>query len=1066
MNDPTKTIVQTASQPRQQELILQEFRLSASPDRLTLANVEFIEGDEAVEILAEHAIAQCQKSANFVGVGAQRLLERYAFVSAGAWAVWGTTLEGGRGTVPIVKPREPRIDFDRQRPIKYETPSKAEALPILPFVDYETAALVYQRYKATPLTGETFWQVVHRCDLPIAITEGLKKALALLAHGLPAIAMRGITQWHKKGSNELHDLIATFATPKRLLYVILDQDVKERTRRDVQLQALKLGTALELRGSLPSLPQWDSKLGKGIDDALFSQGNNALAWFDNLITNAPTLKAYRRDERTQKCLETIARLNQLSYPVERTTAGEYLPALPALQPGAIHVLNASMNAGKTTRIGEDWVQWAIAQDWNVLVLAPLNSLGQQTATGWQLPHIHDYGTATDQQEALWRAVSASHGLTLCPDSLPRLPAWFFERPLLLVLDEANQVLDHITEGNTLGDRYAAVNEQYAAILQQASAIVLSEDGITNRTMDHTKALSSATTVRVFSHQKQGIPWDCLRYRGQSSGFRAKCLQAVGNGQPLLFLTSSQQEGKRLERAIAKRYPDKKVVRIDSETNQGGQFTAFFEQPDTWLETQQPDVLILSPSAKSGISIQGGVAVESTSFRQVWAYFPTLTTDTHMQMLGRFRPSVPRFIFCPDFALSSGDEAFQNPRAIRRRLQANARVLAGAYGLNELLAAADDRAERLATIETATLDYLTASLAVAGAQKAILGVSLVQRLEAAGHHVTEETLAQDKDMTTFWKAIQEELWREEAAAIATKEVEPAHHTPAWAHNALDSLECSLETRTLARKVLYRDEFPGVLFDDAEECYQALCQDYGKLRQGVRAQAKAENLEGTKEAERSAVEAILKGNLRALHRLPKAYAQALLRSKSGVLDLLDGTHYSNTDPRATAVKKFALQYAKEIFYYLRLTIKADQTPVEICHKLLAQLGLESDRSNRPGAIVRVGRPGKRGEQKDRVYAINREFNPLRVRLLEAARRKLSESVSTTRIKENRPLRVMDTEPNPPPNQDVAGGSLVRWGSRLGEWVIDSVDGDTAKVRAAAGWANGMSWDAKLSDLRTIA
>jgi hypothetical protein len=47
VNYPILTSDRTAQQ--QEELILQEFRLSAIPDRLTMANVRFVEGDEALK---------------------------------------------------------------------------------------------------------------------------------------------------------------------------------------------------------------------------------------------------------------------------------------------------------------------------------------------------------------------------------------------------------------------------------------------------------------------------------------------------------------------------------------------------------------------------------------------------------------------------------------------------------------------------------------------------------------------------------------------------------------------------------------------------------------------------------------------------------------------------------------------------------------------------------------------------------------------------------------------------------------------------------------------------------
>jgi hypothetical protein len=53
----------------------------------------------------------------------------------------------------------------------------------------------------------------------------------------------------------------------------------------------------------------------------------------------------------------------------------------------------------------------------------------------------------------------------------------------LVLDEANQVGDHITEGNTLGSRWADILERFTLATRHAivtGAIVLAEDGIPDR----------------------------------------------------------------------------------------------------------------------------------------------------------------------------------------------------------------------------------------------------------------------------------------------------------------------------------------------------------------------------------------------------------------------------------------------------------------------------------------------------------------------------------------------------------------------------------------------------------
>ena len=977
---------------------LDEFRRSAIPDRLTLANVQWIEGDAAVELLASEAVANVQRVESYTTNPARQILDRYQFMAAGAWYAVGTTLDGGVGSIPYVKPLYPREATEyrgfgsapKVKPIKYETSQGMEAAPLLPWVVKEDAQFIYDRYDVTPEPGESFWQVVKRCCIPIALTEGWKKAVSLCSHGIPAIALRGITQWHQKGVKTIHPIIAALLSPGQKVFIVFDQDEKESTQKNVRQQILGLGAAVEKVGCKPHVALWNGATGKGIDDALFGLGEGAQIWLDAVITDAIDLATYKRDSRILKALENLKRLQTLSYPVERATQGEYLPTLPELQTGAIHVLSANMNAGKTTRIGADWVKSSIAFN---LVLSPTNATGQQTAHNWDLPHIHNYGTDAKNQTALWADAVHRGGLVMCAESLHRLPNWLWSKSVNLILDEANQVIHSLTQGDTLGSRYADILEQFTAAARhaiQTGAIVLSEDGLPDRAVRFIQSVSGGETVRVFTHKKKSDPWNVILCRGGASGFRAKLLEAVATGNRIIYVASSQREGARVERAIRKRQGQECcVVRIDSDTNEKGEFTPFFEQPDQWLQRKQPDVLILSPSAKSGVSIEGGVSIQNAYFGSVWGYFPVLGTDTHSQLLGRYRPSVPRIVFCPDFILSDGDESLLSPRVIKRRLGLNAKAIAEVYGVGELLTASDDDAELKGTIQTAVLDYLASALATLGNQKLIAHIALTQRLKSAGHIVTSAALPKDEETTKLWKAITEEIEREECTEIAEVDVND-DDTIEEARRKLSGLDVSRADRIHARKVIYRDQFPGVMFDCPEECYQALTRDYGAMARGVRLQAKAENLDGAKNDDDAAVRAILSGNVKAIHRLPRTYVQTLLVGQSGVLNLLDGETYSNADPRCQRVKEWAVRFSNEIFYWLRLTIDDEQTPIEIAHKLLKKLGLERDKTDRPGAIQMVDRPGKRGENSER-FQVDMEFDPIRSRLLEAAQRKLSESVT---------------------------------------------------------------------------
>lgn len=1019
----TETEFQSAqNEPKTgEERILTEFRESAIPDRLALSNVQWIDGDEALQILTETKISEVQSSTSFVGVPARRILDNAGYIREGGWFAWGTTLEGNEGEVPYVKPLNPRKSYTckgfgkdpKNKIVKYETPQGMAATPLLPRVDRETAQLIYDRYHVTPLDGETFWQVVKRCSVPIALTEGLKKALALIAHGIPAIGCRGITQWRTKGTADLHPDILSVLGEEHEVYIIFDRDEahKIETLKAVQREITKLGRALEEQGCDVYVPLWDGSIGKGIDDVLYGLGDDAQTGLNKILRDAIDYKTYCADVRTQKAIENIGFHNCLTYPVERATEGEYLPVLPEIEKGAIHVLSATMNAGKTTRIGQDYVKSWTDRGGHVLVLTPINNLGRQAASDWDLPHIHDYATDRNSQNALWSQVSHQGGVVMCGESLHRIPEWFWTKPVLLIMDEANQIIESLTEGNTLGSRYSLIIEKLTSACRCAienGAIVLSEDGIPDRAVKFVQTLSAAQQVRVFTHRKILEPWDTINYHGNNPNeFRGLFINGARDGARRIYVTASQREAEKMDRALQLKVPTLKVFRIDSKTNQEGNFTAFFENPDQWLQDNQPDVLILSPSAKSGVSIEGGVSVENAYFSEVWGYFPALGTDTHMQMLGRYRPSVPRRIFCPKFILKSSDESITSAYYLRKQLNQNASHLATSYGIANLLEEGNDLK---ATVEGAVLEYVSVAKSVSGSQKQIAHQALSMRLEKAGHNVRSEKLetSPKSGWNEFFKGIKETLWEEEAAEIASAEIEGIH-TIEWARKALDGLDTTLETRTIARKVLWRDEFPGMTFDNVKHCYDALTRDYGAMVHGVRLQVRAENLEASKAESKELTEQILSGNIRALHRLPKKHIQAALIEGSGVLDLLKGDEYDNDHPICQKVKEFALQNRHNFYYWLRLTINKDQTPIQICHKLLKKMGIVRNRKDSPGLILLVGQLGSR-DDRDQVFRIDTDpmADYTRWQLRNAARRKLSESVQSTRIEEDTTLQVSCTKP----------------------------------------------------------
>jgi hypothetical protein len=113
-------------------------------------------------------------------------------------------------------------------------------------------------------------------DVPLYITEGEKKALALSQLGVAAVGITGIWSGCKPDTEELIEGLAAIPLARRVVYIVFDFDPKEATQRQGQLARARLARAFarhEIAAAyaleLPPGPD-DSK--QGIDDFLAAGG--------------------------------------------------------------------------------------------------------------------------------------------------------------------------------------------------------------------------------------------------------------------------------------------------------------------------------------------------------------------------------------------------------------------------------------------------------------------------------------------------------------------------------------------------------------------------------------------------------------------------------------------------------------------------------------------------------------------------------------------------------------------------------------------------------------------------
>ena len=273
-----------------------EWLASKVDPEIIALNVEYYQGRAAQEALLGNAMErigegqQTPHSQQYATTPVANLLNRYSHIEKGGWFCSGVDVlkEFKKADWGCFKPNEPR--FNRKgKPIKYEHPPNENtqifALDV-PDSIYQKIANYWEIPKDDSLN---FWEWVKTRPVPLFITEGAKKAGALLSAGFPAIALPGInngirelTDYDEKGKEIKvkalipHLNLFNYVKGREIIFVF-DQDEKFKTQKDVAWAIINLGNLYKNSGCEVSVLEWDAKEAKGIDDLIASKGEAILS---------------------------------------------------------------------------------------------------------------------------------------------------------------------------------------------------------------------------------------------------------------------------------------------------------------------------------------------------------------------------------------------------------------------------------------------------------------------------------------------------------------------------------------------------------------------------------------------------------------------------------------------------------------------------------------------------------------------------------------------------------------------------------------------------------------------
>ena len=438
--------------------------------------------------------------------------------------------------------------------------------------------------------------------LPVVITEGAKKAAALLSTGVPAVALPGVHNGAKRtgergfggrrtGPVKLLPDLAAFNWRRRSAWVLFDWSSGESSRRDVARAAHRLGKLLKVAGAKVLTGTCPGPC-KGVDDHLAAGGAwEELAGALRPITAEPELPSLRAPDK-------VAPAGQL--------LGCCAP-IPKPEAAPVVAMAAAMGSGKT-RSAAAAVAPFLSEGVPVIGLSHRTSLGRAQSEALGLPW------AEEARPGAWQRCQ---GLGMCfdsacPSSALRIRAaeWSGRRPVVVV-DEWCQGVEHLLfgAGTAVAKRRIEVLQTVADLLRSARQVIASDAQMSAPALRLLENLTGRRAHLIVSdHQPfAGRRLHCpegLSSKQAGALARAKLAELIAGGRPFLCWTTAQQAGSKnsaqnLAALHLRRKPEAKVLVIDSENPENAARLA--TEPDK--VAARYDAIYCTPAISSGLSIE-------------------------------------------------------------------------------------------------------------------------------------------------------------------------------------------------------------------------------------------------------------------------------------------------------------------------------------------------------------------------------------------------------------------------------------------------------------------------------
>jgi Domain of unknown function (DUF3854) len=703
------------------------------------------------------------------------ILRRYEHTNQGGWWCSGIDLLTGNYDLwGCFKPDFPRLSFDKAKPIKYEhppqTPTGVFALRVPLSIWQKIAHSINVNILPEEVDFEQedlgFWAwVINHPEVPICITEGAKKAGALLTAGYVAIALPGIHNGYRTPKDELgrrigkSHLIAQLqklANSGRKISLVFDQETKAKPQQAVNLALQRMGYLFSKANCDVKVVTWNASDGKGIDDLLINRGED---YFNQIYQKASAWDIWKAQS-----------LNSLTALPNLEINNRYLPDVAIPNTAKLIGIKSGKGTGKTEFLAKV-VKQAILDKQKVLVIGHRVKLVEELCQRFGLKYISEIRDNPTAQVS---------GYGLCIDSLhPQSQAKFRAedwQDAIVIIDEVEQVLWHGLNGETCKNNRVGILKSFKSLLQtvltSGGKVLVADADLSDISLDYVTSLAAIEleTFLISNEWKPSYNQACRIYNYSENTPQQLVKDLVKHikegGKPFICLSAQKLTSKwgtiNLESYLRKQFPKKKILRIDSESLQDSSHAAYQAIGNLNPLLLNYDIVLASPAIETGISIdiQG-------HFTSVWCLAQGIQTPTSIcQFLGRVRENIPRYIWSAVYGFNQiGNGSTSIPKLLtsgHRLTEVNIRLLqqSDLESLEDLDTGFQAEsllcwAKMAVRVNAYMLNY----------RDSILGI-----LQGEGHRIKERSQGEELETTNQLTAAIEEIrdhnYRSECEAIAT------------------------------------------------------------------------------------------------------------------------------------------------------------------------------------------------------------------------------------------------------------------------------------------------------------